>query len=115
MTETKGYTKTNMMRVFRTVEEFRKMNPDMQIQAVATFALVALQPGITIKELRERTGTVQSTCSRNVALLSEGYHNGKAGYGLVEAQPDPYDSRRKVVFLTAKGKRVAETLNAIFE
>ncbi|GGX91321.1 hypothetical protein GCM10007160_18530 [Litchfieldella qijiaojingensis] len=111
MNSSSGYTKAGMMRVCQILEEFRQIYPDMQTQTAVFFVTIAMNPGITMKELMERTGTVQSTCSRNVSLLSEWLKHNKPGYGLVQAMEDPVERRRKIVKLTPKGERLAAQLD----
>lgn len=107
------YSKKSLMRIFQILEEFRKIYPDMQMQTASIFVTIALNPGITMKELGERAGLAQSSCSRNVALLSEWLRHNKPGYGLVVATEDPVERRRKIIRLTANGERVASTLDML--
>ena len=113
MSAAKGYTKKGLMRVFQILEEFRKIYPDMQMQTASVFVTIALNEGITMKDLGQRTGLAQSSCSRNVALLSEWLKHNKPGYGLVVAQEDPVERRRKIIHLTPKGQRVAASLDML--
>ena len=85
------------------------------MQTAQTFIAVALQPGITMKELSERVGISQASCSRNVAALSRVHRLNKAGMDLVVAAEDPMERRRKVVKLTAKGQRLAEALTKLID
>lgn len=102
-----------LMQLFKLVEEFRRIHPYMQVQAVATFVAAAKKPGITMKELRELTGTAQATCSRNVAMLcKEGIVTG-GKYGLVYTKPDPEEPRRKIVYPTDEGIELAKKLSEI--
>lgn len=99
----------------KMLEEFRKLDSDMPLQTAATFLSVANEEGITMKSLGERLGISQSSCSRNVAALSKHHRLNKPGHDLVYATEDPEERRRKIVKLTPKGKRVAETLLEILE
>ena len=97
-------------RLVGAIEEFRKFDPEMQLQTVLTFIHVAIFPGLTMKELSSRVGVAQSSTSRNVASLSKQKKFDKAGHALVIAEEDPRERRRKLVRLTPRGERVAATL-----
>ena len=99
----------------RLLEEFRKLDSEMPIQMAATFLMVANEEGITMKNLGNRLGISQSSCSRNVAALSRWHRLGNPGHDLLYAIEDPVERRRKIVKLTPKGKRVAETVLKILE
>lgn len=92
------------------VQTMRGVEQQMPAQMIATFLTVAIQPGITMSELAQRLGLAQSSCSRNVAALGEWHRFGKAGYNLVEAIEDPRERRRKIMFLTIKGRNIAAQL-----
>lgn len=97
------------------LEEFRKLDPEMPLQTAATFLTIALEEGITMKRLGEKLGISQSSCSRNVAVLSKHHRLNKPGHDLVYAAEDPVERRRKIVCLTAKGKRILESIVNILE
>ena len=94
------------------IEEFRKLDPEMQAQTMLTFVHVCLTPDITIKELRDRIGVASSTISRNIAFLSDSRSPGRVGLGIVHTEEDPVDRRAKRVRLTSKGERVWKTLES---
>lgn len=107
--------KKPLAKGLRILEEFRKVEPEMPMQMAAAFLIVALEEGITMKRLGERLGISQSSCSRNIAALSKVHRLNKQGYDLVVAEEDPLERRRKIVKLTAKGKRVAEAIAEIIK
>jgi DNA-binding MarR family transcriptional regulator len=80
-------------RTISVLEEFRKLDPEMQAQTVLTFLYVMDTPGISMTELSERVGYSQASTSRNVAALSEHQRLGKAGAGLLDAREDPANRR----------------------
>lgn len=90
--------------LIKVISVLRTIDDVMPTQIAQSFLCVALRPGLTMQELSEQTGLSQSACSRNVAALGEWHRFGKPGYGLVEAVPDPKEGRRKIMFLTAKGR-----------
>ena len=71
---------------------------------------------IKMAEIAEELGLSQSTVSRNVAYLGDWNRHKTKGHQLVEAFEDPMERRRKLVRLTAKGKRfvneLTETINS---
>lgn len=92
------------------IKRFRDYDQEMQMQTAQVFLEVAKQPGITMRELEERVGISQASCSRNVAALSKVHRLNKPGMDLVVAQPDPAAAYRKLVYLTPKGQRMIEAL-----
>lgn len=104
----------NALAVIEEVlKRFRDFDQEMQMQTAQTFIAVAMQPGITMKELSEKVGISQASCSRNVSALSRVHRLNKPGMDLVVAAEDPMERRRKVVKLTPKGQRLAETLKQV--
>jgi DNA-binding MarR family transcriptional regulator len=100
-------------KLLRAVEEFRKIDPEMPPQTIETYLWVAMQPGLTMKEIADRVGLSQSAISRNIQALSKWHRLNKPGYDLVTATEDPRERRRKIVTLTPKGERVATSLREI--
>jgi DNA-binding MarR family transcriptional regulator len=101
-------------RLMAVIEIARAEDPVMPIQMLQTFLAVARQPGITMHQLGEILQTSQASCSRNVAALGKWHKFGEPGLDLVEAVEDPVERRRKIMFLTPKGRaRVQEVLSAI--
>lgn len=95
------------------IEVLRKLDAEMPAQTAVTFLIVAQEPGISMAELTDRLKIAQSSTSRNVAYLSEWRAYKKPGHNLVEAFENPQDRRAKVVDLTSKGKKLADTLAAV--
>jgi DNA-binding MarR family transcriptional regulator len=99
----------------RITEEFRKLDPCLQMQTAAVFLTIAHENGINMAKIGEITGLGQSSCSRNVAALSKFNRLNKPGLGLVKASEDPTERRRKIVTLTPKGKQVAKALQLFID
>ena len=107
---TKGY---NLLRI---IEEMRKFDPLLESQAIAIFFVVCLEggkDGISMQDISEKLDLAQSTVSRNVFKLSFTNRHRERGIDLLEAFEDPMERRRKLVKLTAKGRRVYETLSEL--
>lgn len=103
--------KIMMNRCSHFLGQFRSLDNDLPLQTAHILLLIAMQPGITVKELMARAKLSQSSCSRNIARLSKTNRHGEPGYDMVEARPDPTDSRRHKLYLTEKGKEFAALVN----
>jgi len=104
-----------LWKLYRAVEEMRKIDPEMQAHTINIFLMVCMNPGITMKDLGNQLGLSQATMSRNIAALGKVHRLNRPGYDLVQAEEDPVERRRKIVNLTAKGKRVQESLLSIMK
>ncbi|WP_156653413.1 MarR family winged helix-turn-helix transcriptional regulator [Methylobacterium sp. Leaf111] len=74
---------------------------------------VAQQPGITMKQLSTAAGLAHASISRNLMALGERHRRDMPGLGLIETIDDPQEYRRKVVFLTRKGRTFVSELVSI--
>lgn len=90
--------------VSRVVNTLRTLSPDMPMQQADILLQIALRPGVTMAEIQKRTGLSQSSVSRNVQALSKFHRLDKPGLDLVEVTIDPRETRRRLIFLTPKGK-----------
>ena len=100
--------------MLKIVERFREVDAEMQAQSMAVLLKVAKHPvPIKMGEIAEELGLSQSTVSRNVAYLGDWNRRKEAGHKLLEAYEDPAERRRKLVRLTAKGRRFVKSLNEI--
>ena len=94
----------DLRKIYRVVEAFRTVDREMPVQQMATLLIVALNEGLSLKEISDRLATASSTASRNVAALSKVHRLGKRGHDLVSSREDPVERRRKMHTLTAKGR-----------
>jgi DNA-binding MarR family transcriptional regulator len=93
----------------------RVLDDSIPAQTLAVFLEIARhgKDGISVAELATTCGLAGSSASRNVAALSEWHWLKRPGLGLVVAECDPMDTRRKIIRLTAKGERVVAQWVAI--
>ena len=99
--------------LLKIIEEMRKFDNQIEAQAIAVFFFVATHSkteGIAMQTISEQLDMAQSSVSRNCYKLADVNRHKKTGIGLVQTFEDPMERRRKLVSLTAKGKRVYNTL-----
>jgi len=109
-TQTQTETVKAARKAALIIEEFRKLNPEMQAQQMAIFLAVAAKPNQTVTELAKATGHATASVSRNVAALGETHRKGLPGLNILVATEDVLDRRNKRINLTPKGVRVMASL-----
>jgi len=121
---TKGVENKTARKFIGFIEEFRKLDANMQVQQISLFLNVVAMPDLTIQEYAKRTGLgVGGPISRNLDGLSETKRVSKKdpktgeavvemvpGHGLIEVYEDPVDRRYKRVKPTPRGIRVYNSL-----
>ena len=88
----------------------REIDDSMPIQTLSVLLEIARREPIGITKLSEHVGLAQSSASRNVAALSARHWLKRPGLCLVQLENDPQDIRKKMVTLTAKGRKAIEQL-----
>ncbi|MDO8839630.1 MAG: hypothetical protein Q7V31_11945 [Parvibaculum sp.] len=100
-------------RIAKVLEEFQKLDPTISLTTVHLFMVVVAFPGRTVRYYCDYTGQSQAAVSRNMRALADRHRLGRDGLGLLSAEPDPSEVRRVLLHLTARGKRLAQTLEKI--
>lgn len=101
---------TEFQSYINFIEFFREHDSEMQLQTAVLFLNVVMDEGVNMTELSQRVRISRASVSRNVAALSQWNRHDKPGLNLVLAKEDPSERRRKLVYLTSKGKELAEKL-----
>lgn len=100
--------------VVAVMEEFRKLDQDIQMSSALTFLYTALmqdkEDGVSVKDLKDTLGLASSSASRNVAYMC---HYGGKGHGLLAAREDLNARNRKIVEVTPKGLRVLQSVTGL--
>lgn len=91
-------------RAQKAMRFMRKQGELMTPQALQILLNVYIQPGITMQGLEKPTGLNLSSVSRNLQTLGEWHRLGRPGLNFVECVDDPAERRRKIAFLTKKGR-----------
>lgn len=102
-------------RLLKIIEEFRKLDPDMQMPMAASFLLVALNEGISRTEVMQHLGVAGSTATRNLMGLMEKGRLGRPGHGLVDQEVNPDERRWRMHYLSPKGRLVLRSMLALLD
>jgi len=94
---------------------FRQLSGEMPMQQADILLTIAGSPGLTMGDVSKATGLSQSSVSRNVAALSTFHRLGQPGMGLVTAEVDPREPRRRVLFLTTTGQVLVTRLMRTYD
>ncbi len=94
--------------------ELKKLDPEFPIQYGICLAEIALNEGLSLTQLADKTGLALSTVSRIVGALSN-YRSNNQPFGLLEMKVSKQERRRKELFLTHKGWSVIRSLNAVLD
>ena len=86
----------------------------MSVSHVVAFLYIAENQGLNVTKLADLR-TTTATASRTArALMVEGAMDSLPPFfGLVEARPNPADSKGRILFLTASGRRLRDELDEI--
>lgn len=82
----------------------------MPVQVAATFLIVCLNEGKSLKEYMELAGVAQSTMSRHLLDLGDKNRKGEVGYQLIDRMNDPRELRKNMYLLTAKGRKLRDKI-----
>jgi len=102
--------------MFKFMAEFRKLDNEIQAQTVQTFLAIAMnkKDKVPMADLSEILGVSQASCSRNVAFFTDWTRKKVKGPNLLASREDPMERRRKLVYLTPKGKQFYNSLENIW-
>ena len=103
----------NGLNLLNIIEEMRKFDSHMESQTIAVFFYVCLYSGadgVSLQTISQKLDIAPSSVSRNCYKLGDRTRDG-IGIGLLQSFEDPEERRRKLVRLTAKGRRVFNTLS----
>jgi hypothetical protein len=100
------------------IDEFRKLNTEMQAQQISLFLNIVAQPDLTVTEYGQRAGlTAGGPLARNMEALTEtkkvnkgGQITFEPGLNLIKTYEDPMDRRFKRAKPTTRGTQVYNTL-----
>lgn len=103
-------TNKKLKKLQNILQELTTVDPEFPIQWALVFIEIAMEEGISLKDVSDRTGISMSVMSRTIGALSNARRMGKP-YGLIAVRHAKDDRRRKELYLSAKGRKLAEKLD----
>jgi DNA-binding MarR family transcriptional regulator len=94
----------DVSRFRREINEFHRIDPEMQLTTLLVFLYVAQRGVCTQKDVELSLNLTNGTVSRNVSYWSEMKRYEKPGIGFIKREEDPKDRRYKVLSLTDEGQ-----------
>lgn len=96
------------------LREVQKIDLEFPLQYAVCLGEIALDEGLSLTDLSDRTGMPLSTVSRIVGALSKHRQKGTA-YGLVTVAISSTERRRKELFLSTQGRVVVNDISTLIE
>lgn len=113
--KTKAQISTDQSQLFLDLlQQLERVDPEFPLHYSICLTYIAMNEGISLTQLAEKTGLALSTVSRIVGALSDYRQNGQA-YGLIEVLVAPTERRRKEMYLTTKGWAVMRGVAGVLE
>ncbi len=97
-------------RLLAAIQEFRRIDPDMQLPMAAALLIVTLKDGVSRTEVMDDLNVAGSTATRNLAGLMA-KRRGK----LVSQRVNPDERRWRMHSLTPEGRELIRRLADILE
>jgi len=98
-----------LTKIQNVLLELAKIDTEFPLQWALVFIEIVKNEGTSLKDISETTGISMSVMSRTIGALSNYRRMGKP-YGLVLVKFAKDDRRRKELYLSKKGKKLAEAL-----
>jgi DNA-binding MarR family transcriptional regulator len=101
-----------LKRLLDALEVFRSIDDaDFTLQLLVVFLYVALHDGCRQQEVVKSTGKSEAAVSRMLDWLGHEHRSGKPGLRLVIRKEDPDNYKCRRVYLTPKGKAIAQLIS----
>lgn len=106
-------SQSTLLGLINAIDAFKLVagsNPPIQLLQI--FLYVAANTKCKQADLQEVTGMSESSCSRMIMWLGHTKTDGTKGLSLIRTESDPVYYKRKVLFLTEKGHKVAALIES---
>lgn len=102
--------KRTLSTLHEALQTFILIRHTMPLQYVRTFLEVAMDEGRSVNEYAKRLKVSKSVMSRQLLDIGPRTRNASTGFGLIVTQPNVHERRRHEVYLSPKGRALAQHL-----
>ncbi len=107
-----GVMNEQMEQFLLLLRELQKIDPEFPLQYAVCLAEIAMDEGLSLTQLSEKTSMPLSTVSRIIGALSKHRQKGPP-YGLVRVNVSAAERRRKELYLTPRGRAIISSVAAL--
>ena len=104
--------KRQIHHFLRLLRELQGIDAEFPLQYAVCLGEIALEEGLSLTRLSEKTGMPLSTVSRIVGALSSHRQRG-APFELVRVTVAPQERRKKQIFLSPRGRAVIDRIGVL--
>jgi hypothetical protein len=102
--------KREVQSLLWALKPLSNLRGSIPLRFVTTFLMIALDEGKGVNAYARAVGTHRSVMSRYLRQIGDRARNGGPGLGLVAVKRHPTDLLKYQVFLTDKGRSIAEKI-----
>jgi DNA-binding MarR family transcriptional regulator len=106
----KQLTDPTVARLLKVTERLQALDREIPAQVVACFFYIASHENCHKQALEEALNMTTASASRNTDWLSRTHRLNKPGLDLIIKETDPTNKRRQQLRLSAKGKRIIQSI-----
>lgn len=105
---------SNINNFLKLLRELQKIDPSFPLQYAVCLSIIALDEGLSISRLAEKSSLSLSTVSRIVGALSSARQKGEP-YGLIRVKISREEKRRKELYLSPKGRLFINSIGELLD
>ena len=106
----KQLTDPTVERLLKVTQRLQALDREIPAQVIACFLYIASHEDCHKQALEEALCLTTASASRNTDWLSHTHRLNKPGLGLIIKEVDPTNKRRLQLRLSAKGKRLIQSI-----
>jgi len=104
---------TGTLKMSLAVRAVSEIDPHLTLTHLGVLLVISRKPGCNPGDLITELGISSAAAARLVARVSDWENPVVKGLGLVSSEMDPWDRRKRNLFLTPKGQRLINRIEEV--